>query len=219
MEQLLDPIDHGGDHLFLSEHLAREITENLGDRPLVAATVMAQADVLTPDYAEAGRLAARHVLDRAGHDILYVHEAGSPGADLRRAGFEEVCRGAGVDAGRLVIELPERGAAGDRYGAVRSRIGQVRGLAASTDFLALDLMLVACESGRMPGRQMAIMGQGNELAGALVSPALTTIDFAGEEIGRRAMDLALQRVGKVRQDAPQQVLVPPMLIERESTRS
>jgi DNA-binding LacI/PurR family transcriptional regulator len=47
---------------------------------------------------------------------------------------------------------------------------------------------------------------------------LTTIDLCGEEVGRRAMEMALQRIAKTRQDAPQQTLIPPLLIARESTR-
>ena len=60
------------------------------------------------------------------------------------------------------------------------------------------------------------MGQGNELVGSRMSPGLTTIDFCGEEIGRRALDIALQRVSQARQDAPEHTLVPPVLVVRET---
>jgi hypothetical protein len=67
-------------------------------------------------------------------------------------------------------------------------------------------------------RDVAILGQGNEVVGTLISPTLTTTDYCGTEIGQRALDVALQRVMKTRQDAPQQAVVPPILIPRETTR-
>ncbi len=203
----------------MSADAAQGVFENLGERPVVAASPLPElrADVLAPDYTEAGRLAGRLMLNRAGHDMVYVYEAGTPGADQCRAGFEEVARSAGLNIGEAIIDVPARSAGGDRFSKLRGRFERIRGIAASTDFLALDLMLASCAAGRLAGRQVAIMGQGNELAGALVTPALTTIDFSGEEIGSRAMDLALQRVAKVRQDAPQQTSVPPVVVEREST--
>jgi DNA-binding LacI/PurR family transcriptional regulator len=42
--------------------------------------------------------------------------------------------------------------------------------------------------------------------------------MGGEEIGRRAMEVVLQRVAKTRQDAAQLIKVPPKLVVRETTR-
>ncbi len=63
---------------------------------------------------------------------------------------------------------------------------------------------------------MAILGQGNELVGARIWPSLSTVDFSGEEIGRRAAETLFQRLGETRADAPQIVKVAPQLVRRES---
>jgi DNA-binding LacI/PurR family transcriptional regulator len=205
----------------LRPDLAQRVAEFMNERPLVTVAAIPgfECDVLTPDYAEAGRLAARHVLPGAAPDVIYVHQDDSEAGALRRAGFEEVCRAGGLDPAQVTIEVPRPHAGQmDRLAAVRPRLGHVRALAASDDFLALELMLLCAQAGRTPGRDVAILGQGNEVVGTLISPTLTTTDYCGTEIGQRALDVALQRVMKTRQDAPQQAVVPPILIPRETTR-
>ena len=117
-----------------------------------------------------------------------------------------------------MLELPSATGDGDRFAGVRESIGELRALAAGDDFIALELMLLCSQAGRTPGRNIAIIGQGNEMAAGRVTPGLTTIDFSGEEIGSRAVELVLQRVAKTRQDASQHAYVPPVLVERDSAR-
>ena len=83
---------------------------------------------------------------------------------------------------------------------------------------AIELMLLCYRQGLTPGRDIAIVGQGNEVVGARMNPALSTIDYCGEEIGDRAMEIGLQRVSKARQDSPQSTRVPPVLIARGSSQ-
>jgi len=204
----------------LPPELLKRLLEALNGRPMVTVQPLAGArcDVLGPDYVESGRLAARHVLPKAGPNILYVHQPGDAGADLRRLGFEEVCRGAGLDPAEVVVEVERSEASADRLEVVRSRLGGLRALVASNDFLAVDLMLMCSREGRIPGRDIAVIGQGNEAVGLAIWPTLTTIEYAGEEVGARALELALQRVTKTRQDSPQEILVAPSLVLRESSR-
>jgi LacI family transcriptional regulator len=199
----------------------RRVAEMVVDRAVVSAAAIGgvPCDVLAPDYAEAGRLVARRLLAGRPDGILYVHQTGSERAAQSLAGFEEACAAAGLDARPSIVEVPPSTAEDcDRLRGVRERLGGARAIAASDDFLALQVMLQCAREGRMAGKDVAVIGQGNELAGARGWPTLTTIDFCGEEIGRRALDLALQRVTRARQDAPQCTLVPPILVERETTR-
>lgn len=201
--------------------LEHRLTELVGDRPTVSTWPLRgiACDVLAPDHVESGRLAARHLLQGMSDGLLYVHETGTEAAAQRQTGFREECAAAGLDAERVVVEVPPReGRNDDRLAEVRGRLAGVRAIAASDDFVAVDVMLMCTQAGRMPGRDIAIIGQGNELIGERVWPTLTTTDACGEEIGRRALDVALQRVAKSRLDVPQHTLVPPVLIVRETTR-
>jgi LacI family transcriptional regulator len=202
----------------LTGELARPIIEALDKRPLIAGNALdgSACDVLAPDYTEAGRLAARHLLRGGNTDILYVHTPGTPVADEQLAGFQEACREQNIDPNNVIIEIAETGT--DRLAPLAERLATVRAIAASNDFLALQIMLACQAIGRTVGRDVAVMGIGNELAGTRITPTLTTVDLCGEEVGRRAAETAIQRVMKLRQDAVQSVRVPPMLIERETTR-
>ncbi|MCK4342633.1 MAG: LacI family DNA-binding transcriptional regulator [Phycisphaerae bacterium] len=202
----------------LPTDLARQLTAAMEARPLVTCDLIEgiACDTFAPDHVEAGRLAARHIIQDDIADIVYVHETGSATASKCLAGFHEICRERGLAPDQLTIEVAASGT--DRLEPVRDRLAEARAVAASNDYLAIDLMLLCCEMGRIPARDIAIIGQGNELVGTCISPTLTTVDLCGEEIGRRAMDLAVQRISKTRQDAPQHIQVPPLLIVRESTR-
>ncbi|MEW6199743.1 MAG: LacI family DNA-binding transcriptional regulator [Planctomycetota bacterium] len=202
----------------LPSDFVRGVLESLGERPCVNAAITSdgRGDVLGPDYQEAGRLAGRHVLPAAAPNVLYVNESGSPGAALCHAGFAEICGAHGVDPAGVTLNIPPAGS-GDRLAEVRSRLGGVRAIVANHDLLAVELFALCLEAGRVPGRDIGLMGIGNELVGTRCRPALTTVDLAAEETGRRAMTLLIQRVTKERQDAPQQVWVAPTLVRRQST--
>jgi LacI family transcriptional regulator len=204
----------------LPTEFATRLTEIMGERPLVAAANVPDlaCDALLPDWVEAGRLAARHIVRGNQNDTLFVYRARCTTAAEQRQGFQEVCRSMGADADGMTLEIDTE-SGGSAFDALRARIGGLRAVAASDDSLALEALLAASQAGRTPGRDVAILGAGNESFGARIAPALSTIDLGGEEIGQRAIELALQRVAKTRQDSAQRTFVPPTLIARESTRS
>jgi LacI family transcriptional regulator len=205
---------------WLSPELVRQVGEATAERSVVSTSPLElpAADLLAPDYVEAGRLAARCLIAAAHNEILYVLGTDSAPTEQCRRGFYEVCLASGIDPDAITVTLgPRAPEYHGRLDALAERLGRVRGAAGSDDFVALELMLLAARIGRKPGRDLALIGHGNDPFGAYTTPTLTTIDLSGEEIGDRAMDLALQRVTKVRQDAPPQTLVAPILIQREST--
>lgn len=195
------------------------LEEALEKRPVVACTRLEglRGDVLLPDHAEAGRLAARHLLGDGRREVLYVHSA-LAGADDRLAGFRAVCRERGVSSTIVTLDLGSDGPITlNALARLEGPISQAVIIAACDDFLAANVLLMCLRQGRVPGRDVAVMGSGNERFGACIAPALTTVDWGGEELGRRAMDVALKRVGPGRMDAPQTQLIPPELVVREST--
>lgn len=200
---------------------AERAAQLLTDRRVVSVTpVTPNADVLAPDYAEAGRLAARRIVRPGQRNVLYAHVPGTPDGDLRRQGFCEACAAVGVDPHSVVVEVsPHERDPRARLGALASRLESADAVAACDDYLAIEIMLLCRSLGREPGRDIGIVGYGAERVGTRVHPALTTIDPRADELGQRALDLALQRVVAARQDAPQQILIPPEIIERESTRN
>lgn len=211
------------DAVILSATPDAPVRETLGEammgQPLASAVELdgMACDVFGPDYVEAGRLVARQLHARAGNDLLYVWRHDSPGAPAALRGFTEVISQAGLDASAVTVELPASAGRINLGDVLGGRIGTVRGIGASDDFLALQLMMYATSEGRRVGADLAVMGQGNAPCGAAVEPGLTTVDLGGVEAGSRAIELLLQRLSQARLDSPDITRVAPKLIERQST--
>ena len=196
------------------------IREALGPRPSAARQPLEglACDVFTTDQRESGRLVARHLLQVAGDALLYLHAPGRPSAEARLSGFREVLEGRGLDAGRMVIDVPPGDGPDTFTNILQGRLEAVRGIGAADDYLAIGAMIAAARLGRVPGRDLAVMGQGNEPASARIRPGLSTTDLTAEEAGQRAMEIVLQRLEHARLDAPERALLAPTIVARASTR-
>ena len=202
----------------ISTEQTEPITAVLEKRPLVLAADIASLryDAMLPDYREAGRMAGRCIAG-AAPNVAYLHDGTVAGAADRLAGVHEVFAERGLDVGQATVTLDMSSPSGADI--LRARLPNLAGIAAASDTLAAQAMLLCQRAGRTPGSDIAIIGMGNERFATTLDPALSTIDFGGEEIGRRAMDLTLQRVNQERQDSPGTTRVAPRLIERASTAS
>lgn len=196
-------------------NLEAELAHVLAGHPTAACVPVPgiSADVFLPDQVEAGRLAARHLIRGGRRDLCYVHAPGVASAEERWSGFAEVCAQEGLDAGSFRLDASHA----DWRGDLARRLPQVRGVAATDDAHAISAMFVCFQAGRIPGRDVAVIGQGNEPLGAAVQPALTTVDFSGREIGRRSFEVLLQRLDQSRMDTPHTVTVAPQLVVRETS--
>lgn len=193
------------------EHVLRE---HYASRVLVSGAPLdgLAADVFAADQVEAGRLVARHLLATVGERLIYLHRGGAPGAEQRLAGFLEVVVPTGLVRADVVIELDNR-RADAAVGAHTDRLLAARGIAAESDELALACVFVLGE-GR---KDRVIVGYGNDSCGPQLEKYFATIDPCAEEIGRRAMHAALQRVERSRSDAPATTLVAPKLLLRNGS--
>lgn len=203
----------------LAPELVAKLHERIGGRPLVAFSAVegVACDVMAPDHAEAARLAALHLVRRGQRDVLYLHADDDPFASVRRDAFAAELRRNELEPAEVIVNV-EPGARLERLESLRSRLPRTMAIVAADDPLAIEVAAFCTAAGRQVGRDIAIMGQGGGICAGMAVPALTTVDYCASEVGRRAMDLALQRVTHARQDAPQTVLVAPRLLSRASTR-
>lgn len=201
----------------LSDDRARQIGDALGRAAAVALCEVngLPCDVFVVDLPECGRLAANFVFEK-NRQPRYVYVHGTADAEQRVHGFRDACGSRGVDAGGLITALPTDVSTSALTEFVRSvSVGDV--LIADDDELAVNLMLACGRVGRAVGAETPVIGQGNTRLSETVRPTLTTIDWNGAELGRRAMDTVLARINRSRMDAPQTTRVAPQLVEREST--
>ncbi|MDX2198532.1 MAG: LacI family DNA-binding transcriptional regulator [Phycisphaerae bacterium] len=207
----------------LPTELLDEVGGLLGPRPfahLTESTPMGDAWLF--DEVESGALAARHVLSRgvsSGGDLLYVHDDRADSDGRRRRGFASTCEREGLRP--MIADVnhtPPEGTDGN-WNEVREALRHVRAVATSDDMTALRVMMLAQQVGRAVGQDLQLVGQGNELFAESLTPALSSVDFGGEEIGRRGTEALLQRVRGERQDGPVETRVAPRLVVRGSSEA
>lgn len=68
---------------------------------------------------------------------------------------------------------------------------QVDGLFCATDKIAIGAIKAATEAGKQVGKDIRIVGVGNDELGAVVAPSLTTFSYAFEAAGETAANVAL----------------------------
>jgi LacI family transcriptional regulator len=86
---------------------------------------------------------------------------------------------------------------------------------AASDYMAIGAMRVIKERGLSIPGDIAVMGFDNTLEAAYVEPALTTIRQPLQEMGEKAVDLAIRSMND-ESFAPQSLAIKPELIKRQS---
>ncbi len=197
----------------LADEQVTLLRDALGTRRLASIAPLNgdACDCVGPDWVEAGRLAARQVLQTDGDGARVLVR----GEDARFArGAREVLEAGGVnlDAALRVVDPSDEA-------ALVSALDGGRAIATSCDRLAARLYPLCWRSGRSPGTDVLLYGCGNTELARHSQPGLSSIDLSGEEVGQRLMDLVLQRLGGTRQDGPQSIAVAPRLVSRASSGS
>ncbi|MDD5424522.1 MAG: LacI family DNA-binding transcriptional regulator [Candidatus Omnitrophica bacterium] len=86
---------------------------------------------------------------------------------------------------------------------------------AASDYMAIGAMRVIKEQGLYIPKDMAVMGFDNTLEAAYVEPALTTIRQPLQEMGEKAVDLAIRSMNDENFE-PQTLALKPELMKRRS---
>lgn len=191
-----------------------ELRERLGNRPLVTCNGVhaSQFDTYCVDDREAGRMAARRIA-RAGGKTLYVQWASSnENLRVRGEGFAEVAlaRGESLEDHAVTID--------NNASRLVERLRDVSGIVAADIAAAIQVLLACASVGRTPGKDVALVAIGDEPIAARIRPTITAVDLSPEELGRSAMDGLLQRLTDGRTDNPRCTIIPPRVVERESTQ-
>jgi DNA-binding LacI/PurR family transcriptional regulator len=194
---------------------AGQLRRSIENRVLVSCWALEgiECDVLASDQVEAGRLIARFLIRHGVREILYVQRPSVMGAAERLSGFQEITRETGIDPETSTATITDLTA----LETLAPRLKRAEAVVATDDHLAIALMLFCAGLGRRPGDDLAIIGHGNETIAADIHPALTTIDFEGEEIGRRSMEAVLERLGREGAGGPRETRIAPLLVQRQST--
>ncbi|RMF83375.1 MAG: LacI family transcriptional regulator, partial [Planctomycetota bacterium] len=173
-----------------------------------------ECDRFGSDFREVGRLVGRFLLTEGAASSMYIDLPGE-GRAARRSGCEEVLGASGVDPDAVIVSVES---ADDLESVVAARAERVKAIAVSNDCAAVTVMLALSRLGRAPGRDVSVLGQGNYPFARRIRPALSTIDPCGYDVGRRAMEALMQRLSKQRMSAPEETLIAPRVVARDTAR-
>ena len=159
-----------------------------------------------------GRMATRHLIDRGRKQIVHLSapRIQTTMADRARGFIDEM---AGRDA--EVIECdgsPEEGY--ERLKARMERQPRPDAVFAATDRLAVAALALAFDLSLHVPRDLAIVGFDDIPLVGQLRPSLSSMSQPAEELGIKAVEMARALVAG---QSLQPILLPPRLVEREST--
>ena len=208
------------------------VPKTLLDRPAVLLNALPATRSLIPsvlpDETEAGRTAARVLLD-AGHTEAICLIGGGPqptrvpkgslAAVQRLRGIKEALHAAGVDiAGAVACPdwQPEQG-----YKATRRLLDQ-KGLPSAlicfNDRLSLGAYQALADAGLEVPKDVSVVSFDDDLIASWIKPQLTTVALPHYELGRTAIEVLLDGAGQPSNGRPRITYVPMPLRERDSVR-
>ena len=177
------------------------------------------ADFVTPDHAEGGRLVTGHLLDlghiRIGHVGGPAHTESGQG---RLAGYHEALSRAGIPADdELIVSAPFTVAGGYvAAGRLLDRADRPTAIFAATDLQAVGVLKAARERRLRVPEDLAVAGGDNiELAEHLQTP-LTTFDSSASLVGSRAAEIIIARLNGTWAE-PQRIVLGTSLLVRASS--
>lgn len=177
--------------------------------------------VVTADQPSGMRAVVEHLTGLGHRRIGYLAgPSDSTATAIRRAGFRESCRTAGLDPGRC----PELEAGLDvpaGAGAIRRLLEidpRVTAVAAYNDLLAIGAIQALHEAGATVPGDLSVVGFDDIPAATWVTPTLTTVRQETRELGSLAVARLLALVDGSRPAVPGEIVrVPAPLVVREST--
>jgi LacI family transcriptional regulator len=175
------------------------------------------------DEERVGQLAAEHLISIGCRRIAYLRGPRTPTGDLRYNGFREALHEARMPYhADLVIDGMGAETAEYRRGfdamlrllANRSRPD---GLMAYTDMMAIGAMDAASSKDIRIPEGIAFVGCGNDTRICEMRTPLSSVDAAGEEVGRKAGRMALRLITNNRKGGARKMSISPRLVQRTSS--
>jgi LacI family transcriptional regulator len=181
---------------------ARNVPFVLIDRPIAGL----QASFVGVDNRAIGRLATEHLIDRGCSRIAHLRGPEIGIATERLEGYRRALAKHGL---RVPSRYVVAGGHGDETGY---------GVFCYSDPVAIGAIKAILEGGLSVPHDISVVGAGNVHYSDQLAVPLTTVDQGTCQMGARAAELLIERIGLKGSPRPRKILIPPKLVERESTR-
>lgn len=168
------------------------------------------------DDRSAARDLTRKMLEHGRKNIVYIGGSEQDAATgiARRQGVQDALREVGLNADGL----PRAYCAAFSMEELLARCPQLDGVVCVTDTVAFGALQVLRDAGRKVGQDVGLAGIGDNWAGKVVEPGLTTIRFYQRQVGQEAARMLLQSLEHTGPDAApvRQTTLGYTLVERGS---
>ncbi len=167
-----------------------------------------------------GRLATEHLIARGCCRIGHLRGPEVGIAEERLQGYRRALAKQGF---RSPADYIVAGGHGDNTGYEgMQQLLSVRppldGVFCYNDPVAIGAMKAILQAGLKLPQDIAVVGAGNVHYSDVLAVPLTTVDQGTCKIGALAAELLIARIASKRSMRPEKILIPPGLVERESTR-
>jgi LacI family transcriptional regulator len=176
-------------------------------------------DRVVTDDEMVGRLATSHLIDQGRKGVAHIAGPSIVHAKRRADGYRAALKEHGV---RLRPEWIVRGgfmeADGNR--AMKKLLTlkpRPDAVFAANDPAAIGAMKAIWGAGLRVPEDIAIVGAGDIALGDLLRVPLSTVSWSREELGKRAAELILEKMGQAPVDGFRRIVIPPRLVVRRSS--
>ena len=175
------------------------------------------------DDRAAARDLTRKMLEHGRKNIVYIggNEQDAATGAARRQGVQDALREAGLNADGLPRAYCAAFSMEEGHRCMEellTRCPQLDGVVCVTDTVAFGALQVLRAAGRKVGQDVGLAGIGDNWAGKVVQPGLTTIRFYQKQVGQEAARMLLQSLEQTGPDAApvRQTTLGYTLVERGS---
>jgi len=218
---LVAPTDPEENRAFYEELIALQIPVVFIDRYIPGLPL----DCVATDNEQGGYLATKHLLELGRRRIVFVSTASrerrATSVVGRFSGYRKALAEHGiqhfVELGPGVPDiLPEEEYAYKTVSHYLEKGGHLDGAFAVNDDIAYGTIRALQTHGLRVPEDVSVIGFDDQDTSAFISPPLTTVAQPMREIGRQATALLLERIARGMSDPPQQLLLTPSLVVRQS---
>lgn len=171
-----------------------------------------EADVVAFDNHRGGRLATQHLIEHGHRRIAVLVAPSYYTTGLRLRGYRQAMREAGLDIDDSLIIQLRHGSAVEASEATRRLLHMASpptAIFSTTDFLTEGVITALGKR----HRSVAVVGFDDLPLASLLATPVTVVTADVHEVGRRAAQLLLDRIG-AQDRPPQHVSMPVKVIER-----
>lgn len=178
-----------------------------------------QFDYVGIDYLEGSQMAVHHLIQKGHRRIAFLGGSSESSAwQKRKQGYCNALIQAGIEVDESLIirsDVTREGGAN----AIRNALmlsDAPTAVFCFNDLVAHGVMLELNDAGKIPGKDIAIVGFDNVPESPLYNPPLTTVSSFAQRIGSEAAKLLHQRIID-RDRELQRIIIKPELVVRSSS--